>query len=103
MSYEALLDMSNTVILYDTLSCKTMCIFTKWVNVKLSEKWSVKIMFKVRADYDEYQNKTFRIPTELVQELEMVAQANNISANKLVIQSLQYALDNLDEGSKSGK
>ena len=103
MSYEALLDMSNTVILYDTLSCKTMCIFTKWVNVKLSEKWSVKIMFKVRADYDEYQNKTFRIPTELVQELEMVAQANNISVNKLVIQSLQYALDNLDEGSKSGK
>ena len=103
MSYEALLDMSNTIILYDTLFCKTMCIFTKWVNVKLSEKWSVKIMFKVRADYDEYQNKTFRIPTELVQELEMVAQANNISVNKLVIQSLQYALDNLDEGSKSGK
>lgn len=60
-------------------------------------------MFKVRADYDEYQNKTFRIPSELVQELEMVAQANNISVNKLVIQSLQYALDNLDEGSKSGK
>ncbi len=60
-------------------------------------------MFKVRADYNEYQNKTFRIPAELVQELEVVAQANNISVNKLVIQSLQYALDNLDEGSKSGK
>lgn len=103
MSYKVLLDISNTLILYDTLSCKTTCIFTKKVNVKLSEKWSVKIMFKVRADYNEYQNKTFRIPTELVQELEMVAQANNISVNKLVIQSLQYALDNLDEGSKSGK
>ena len=57
-------------------------------------------MFKVRKDYDEYQNKTFRIPTELVKELEVVASANNISVNKLVIQSLQYALDNLDESSR---
>ncbi len=57
-------------------------------------------MFKVKKDYDEYQNKTFRIPTELVKELEVVASANNISVNKLVIQSLQYALDNLDESSR---
>lgn len=57
-------------------------------------------MFKVRKDYDEYQNKTFRIPTELVKELEVVASKNNISVNRLVIQSLQYALDNLDESSK---
>lgn len=57
-------------------------------------------MFKVRKDYDEYQNKTFRIPTELVKDLEVVANRNNISVNKLVIQSLQYALDNLDESSK---
>ncbi len=57
-------------------------------------------MFKVRKDYDEYQNKTFRIPTELVKELEIIANKNNISVNKLVIQSLQYALDNLDENSK---
>ena len=57
-------------------------------------------MFKVRKDYDEYQNKTFRIPTELVKELEVVASINNISVNKLVIQSLQYALDNLDESSR---
>ena len=57
-------------------------------------------MFKVKKDYDEYQNKTFRIPTELVKELEVVASVNNISVNKLVIQSLQYALDNLDDSSK---
>lgn len=57
-------------------------------------------MFKVKKDYDEYQNKTFRVPTELVKELEVVASKNNISVNRLVIQSLQYALDNLDESSK---
>lgn len=57
-------------------------------------------MFKVRKDYNEYQNKTFRIPVELVKELEDVASVNNISVNKLVIQSLQYALDNLDDSSR---
>lgn len=57
-------------------------------------------MFTVQKDYNEYQNKTFRIPTVLVKELEKVADKNCISVNKLVIQSLEYALDNLDEKSK---
>lgn len=57
-------------------------------------------MFKVDKDYNEYQNKTFRIPTAIVKELEKVATKNNISVNRLVIQCLQYSLDNLDESSK---
>lgn len=57
-------------------------------------------MFKVEKDYNEYQNKTFRIPSEIVKELEVVASKNNISVNRLVIQCLQYSLDNLDENSK---
>lgn len=57
-------------------------------------------MFKVEKDYNEYQNKTFRIPSEIVKELEIVASKNNISVNRLVIQCLQYSLDNLDENSK---
>lgn len=57
-------------------------------------------MFKVEKDYNEYKNKTFRIPSEIVKELEVVASKNNISVNRLVIQCLQYSLDNLDENSK---
>lgn len=57
-------------------------------------------MFKVEKDYNEYQNKTFRIPSEIIKELEIVASKNNISVNRLVIQCLQYSLDNLDEDSK---
>lgn len=57
-------------------------------------------MFKVKKDYNEYQNKTFRIPCEIVRELEVVASKNNISLNRLVIQCFQYSLDNLDEKSK---
>lgn len=57
-------------------------------------------MFKVEKDYNEYQNKTFRIPSEIIKELEIVATKNNISVNKLVIQCLQYSLNNLDDESK---
>lgn len=75
-----------------------MCIFKEKTIVKLNR--GARYMFKVRKDYNEYQNKTFRIPAELVKELEVVASKNNISVNRLVIQSLQYALDNLDDSSK---
>ena len=43
----------------------------------------------------EYVNKTFRMPKNLVDELGLTAQAANIFVNELVIQSCNYALENL--------
>ena len=54
-------------------------------------------MFVPQRNYDEFQNKTFRLPTTLLKRLEKIANVNNISTNKLIIQALEYALDNLDE------
>ena len=51
-------------------------------------------MFQVKKT--EYVNKTFRMPRELVQELESVAQQKEVSLNQLVTQCCQYALDHLD-------
>ena len=51
-------------------------------------------MFKVKKQ--EYTNKTFRIPTELVKRMEIVAQNKDVSLNNLVVQCCEYALDNLD-------
>ena len=51
-------------------------------------------MFQVKKP--EYVNKTFRMPRELVQELESVAQQKDVSLNQLVTQCCQYALDHLD-------
>lgn len=42
-------------------------------------------------------NKTFRLPKELVQELQTVAQNQGVSLNKLVQQCCEYALKNLDK------
>lgn len=52
-------------------------------------------MFKVKKP--EMINKTFRFPLKLVEELQVVAKDKGVSLNKLVIQSCEYALENLDK------
>ena len=50
-------------------------------------------MFQIQKP--EYTNKTFRMPVELVGQLEQLAQQNDISLNQLVIQCCRYAQDHL--------
>ncbi len=52
-------------------------------------------MFKVQKD--EYVNKTFRMPVKLVNDLEQLAQKENVSLNNLVIQCCSYALPEMEE------
>ena len=43
----------------------------------------------------EHINKTFRMPVELVQKLEVLAQEKQVSLNNLIVQCCEYALNNL--------
>ena len=43
----------------------------------------------------EYTNKTFRLPADLVDRLERIAQNNGISLNNLVVQCCEYALNDI--------
>lgn len=52
-------------------------------------------MFKVKKT--EYVNKTFRLPQEFVQRLEMIAQEKKVSLNNLVVQCCEYAIEHLDK------
>ena len=52
-------------------------------------------MFKIKKT--EYVNKTFRLPIDLVKELEIVAQEKGVSLNNLVAQCCEYALVNIDK------
>lgn len=54
-------------------------------------------MFKVQRGYDGMVNKTFRLPEEIVEKLDAIAGKNGLSLNRLVIQCLEYALENIDE------
>ncbi len=46
----------------------------------------------------ESVNKTFRVPRPMVEQLEKLAGKYNTSVNKIVVQCLEYALENISEG-----
>ena len=50
-------------------------------------------MFSVKKP--QYVNKTFRMPMELVQKLESLAQEKQVSLNSLIVQCCDYALENI--------
>ena len=54
------------------------------------------MMFKIQKGYDT-ESKTFCLPVDMIRKLEEAAAKNNTSLNRVVIQCLNYALENLDE------
>ncbi len=55
---------------------------------------------KFQIKKQEYVNRTYRIPKELADRLSQVAQQEDISVNELVVQSCEFALDNLKDKGK---
>ena len=55
-------------------------------------------MFKINRNLKKpvHVTKTFRIPTELSERLDVLVRKEKISLNRLIIQCCEYALDNLD-------
>ena len=45
----------------------------------------------------EFTNKTFRLPVELIANLQEVAQAKDVSLNYLVARCCEYALENFKD------
>lgn len=54
-------------------------------------------MFQIKKDFSEYENKSLRLPKELISQVQLLADANNLSFNKVVIQCIEYALENMAE------
>ena len=57
--------------------------------------------FKIKKQ--EYENRTFRLPVELLEQLNKLASDKNISLNQLVVQCCEYAIDNLDDSEQYGR
>ena len=53
---------------------------------------------KLKIEKEEYINKTFKLNKKLAEEMEKIRRQKNISMNRLVVLSLNYALANLDRG-----
>ncbi len=54
-------------------------------------------MFRVKKDRVEYENKSLRLPVDLIEKVQQLAEKNEISFNKVVIQCIDYALDHMDQ------
>ncbi len=54
-------------------------------------------MFKLQKDNVEYENKSIRLPVALIEEVQRLANKNNLSFNKVIIQCITYALENMEE------
>lgn len=52
-------------------------------------------MFTIKKEFSEYENKSLRLPKELIAQVQELATENNISFNKVVIQCIEYALQNM--------
>lgn len=57
----------------------------------------VNIVFKLKKDYVEYENKSLRLPKDLITKIQELANKNNMSFNKVIIQCIEYALENSEE------
>lgn len=54
-----------------------------------------KMVFRIERK--EYVNKTFRFERKLVERMEKICDAKNISMNQLVVESVGYALNDMAE------
>ncbi len=53
-------------------------------------------MFRLKKEYVEYENKSLRLPKDLIVQVQQLANENNMSFNKVIIQCIEYALENID-------
>ncbi len=57
-------------------------------------------MWKIKKGYNSV-SKSFRLPEEIVKKIDSLAYKNNISSNQIVIQCLNYAINNLDNNTEN--
>ncbi len=52
-------------------------------------------MFEVKKP--QSSNKTIRMPDDLIEKMQKIADKNNVSFNQLVVQCCEYALENISQ------
>ncbi|MBR1722192.1 MAG: Arc family DNA-binding protein [Treponema sp.] len=60
-------------------------------------------MFKIRRESAEYESKSLRLPVEMIEQVQRLADENNLSFNRVIIQCVEYALAHLDDSDDTDK
>ena len=79
---------------------KNRCIFILFFNIKYLAKEAAN-MNKLRIPENHSGvSKTLRLPENIVEDIQNLANLKNLSFNKVVISLLEFSLNNLDEKDK---
>ena len=62
--------------------------------LKLEEVIMIKFNVKKR---EESFNKTIRLPESVIKKLEDISSKNDVSFNRLILDMINFALDNMEE------
>lgn len=54
-------------------------------------------MFSLNKDKIEYEYKSIRLPCFLIKKVQRLADKNELSFNRVIIECITYALENMDE------
>lgn len=54
-------------------------------------------VFRLKKDYIEYENKSLRLPKDVIVQVQELADKNEMSFNKVVLQCIEFALDNMEQ------
>ena len=57
-------------------------------------------MFRIKKETSEYAAKSVRLPVEMIRQIQILADENNLSFNRVIIQCIEYALDNMENDTK---
>lgn len=58
------------------------------------------MVFRIRSDKKESENKTIRFPLSLINEIEAAIEGKEVSFSGFVIQACEYALSNMEKAAK---
>ena len=83
--------------------CKSAVYLTSQITTIIYTKGVHLMANKFKINKIEYVNRTFRLPSDLVDALGKAASDAGVSMNEFVIQAVEYALDNLDTNDKNAK
>ena len=53
-------------------------------------------VFRLKKDYIEYENKSLRLPKDIIEQVQELADVNDMSFNKVVLQCIEFALSNME-------
>ena len=87
------------IIFYNTFY-NILSHYSLYYNTKLRGDIKMK-SFRLKKEYTDYENKSLRLPKDLIEKVQQLANDNEMSFNKVVMQCIEFALENIEDSNNN--